>query len=133
VGAGDELVGVGGVFGEGLGGVVARGGGGGEGGVGLEDVEAAELLVDDGEGLEALGLVDLLVEPGADFILFDLGEFLVDVVDVPGAGSVRVRAEEGERSGPVELEEGHLGKLVTFLKHNDLEGDIPSPPRILGR
>lgn len=50
--------------------------------VGLEDLEAAELGVDEVEGLEALCFEDLLVEPGLDFVLLFFGEFLVQVVDV---------------------------------------------------
>lgn len=50
--------------------------------VGFKDLEAAELLVDEGERLEALRFEDLLVEPRLDFVLLGFGEFLVDVVDV---------------------------------------------------
>lgn len=61
--------------------------------VGLKDLETPQFLVDEVEGLEFFRLEDLLVEPRLDLVLFGLGEFLVDVVDVA-----------------VELEERDLGR-----------------------
>jgi hypothetical protein len=50
--------------------------------VGLEDVEALELLVQDGERLELLCLLHLRLEPVLDLILLFLDEVLVVVVEV---------------------------------------------------
>lgn len=50
----------------------------------LEDIEALELLVEDGEGLELLGLVHLLLEPGLDLVLLLDDEVLVGVVEMSG-------------------------------------------------
>lgn len=52
------------------------------GGVGLEDVEAAQFLVDDREWLEFLGLEHLLVEPCLDFVLLHFRQLLVGIVNV---------------------------------------------------
>ena len=57
----------------------------GRGVVGLEDIEALELLVKDGERLEILRLVHLRLEPRLDFILLLLDQVLVVVVEMSGA------------------------------------------------
>jgi hypothetical protein len=50
--------------------------------VGLEDVEALQLLVEDGEGLELLRLGHLHLEPRLDLVLLLLDQVLVVVVEV---------------------------------------------------
>ena len=50
--------------------------------VGLEDVEALELLVENSEGLKFFGLDHLLLEPILDLILLDLFEVFVVVIEV---------------------------------------------------
>jgi hypothetical protein len=50
--------------------------------VGLEDVQALELLVDDSQRLKPLRLYNLLVEPVLDLILLDFGELLMIIVEV---------------------------------------------------
>jgi hypothetical protein len=54
-------------------------------GIGLEDVEVLELLVEDGERLEALGLGHLRLEPVLDLVLLLLDQVLVRVVEVAAA------------------------------------------------
>lgn len=50
--------------------------------VGLKNLQAAQLGVDERQRLESLGLEDLLVEPCLDLVLFYGGKFLVIIVDV---------------------------------------------------
>jgi hypothetical protein len=80
---------------DGMGGGVAGGVRGrlrGRGGVvGFEDVEALELLVQDGEGLELLRLLHLRLEPVLDLILLFDDEVLVVVVEVSGTVRTAVR------------------------------------------
>jgi hypothetical protein len=52
--------------------------------VGFEDIEALELLVQDGEGLELLRLLHLRLKPVLDLILLFDDEVLVVVVEVSG-------------------------------------------------
>jgi hypothetical protein len=52
----------------------------------FEDVEAFELLVQDGERLELLRLDHLLLEPILDLILLFLDEVLVVVIEMSGVG-----------------------------------------------
>lgn len=61
-----------------MGGVV----GGVRGVVRLEDIEAFEFLVEDGEGLKLLGLVHLRLEPILDLVLLLDNQVLVRVVEV---------------------------------------------------
>lgn len=64
-------------------------GGDGDGGVvGFEDVEAFELLVEDGDGLEGFGFEHAFAEPGAYIVFFDFFDFFVDVVEVAAGGWV---------------------------------------------
>jgi hypothetical protein len=59
--------------------------------VGFEDVEALELLVQDGEGLELLRLLHLRLEPVLDLILLFDDEVLVVIVEVSGTVRTAVR------------------------------------------
>lgn len=100
VGFCDYLVGIQAGFGQrgrsrsgmaGVGGARRSGRGGRRGGcVGLEDVEALEFLVEDGERLEALCLFHLVLEPVLDLVLLDVLQVLVVVVEVP------VELQQGE-------------------------------------
>lgn len=77
-----------------------RGGRGRGRAVGFEDVEALQLLVQDGEGLELLGLDHLLLEPVLDLILLFFDQVLVVVVEMSGAGQGCMRgAGEGTGEG----------------------------------
>jgi hypothetical protein len=79
-----------------VGGGVIRGVGGRlrrrRGVVGFEDVEAFELLVQNGEWLELLCLLHLRLEPVLDFILLLFDEVLVVVVEM----SMNIRLEKAE-------------------------------------
>lgn len=66
-----------------VGGVV----GGVRGVVRLEDIEAFEFLVEDGEGLKLLGLVHLRLEPILDLVLLLDNQVLVRVVEVSSDSS----------------------------------------------
>lgn len=76
--SGDHFVGIDGL----VGGLRRRAGGEWRGLVGFENIEAAELLVDNRKGLEAFRLEDLFVEPSLDFVLLEFGQFLVGVIEM---------------------------------------------------
>lgn len=65
----------------------------------FKDIEAFELLVENGERLELLGLFDLLFKPVLDFVLFGFLEILVVVVQVSKRGKSDGEEQQATWSG----------------------------------